>query len=214
MPNSISLFDWLFQDGDPLFPTQSVLGARICRSLMGEIPPSVDRELEIRKFSSLLKLRDGQVSASTILSSSLERRGVPAKLWQSIKPKDIDWEANAVPKYGLCAIEIRGTRNLSLDISVEDDLSLPAFSTPALGIPSAPIDSHRGRPTSMPLVEEELRRRAATKEITPSLAAEARYLSGWLRATHPEKPQAKAKTIENSIRPLYQEYAPRNSPRN
>lgn len=57
-----------------------------------------------------------------------------------------------------------------------------------------------GRPSSMHLVHPEHRRRIAAGEAHASLAAEARYLQGWLKQTHPEAPLPGVKALENAIR--------------
>lgn len=57
----------------------------------------------------------------------------------------------------------------------------------------------RGRPSSMPLIEEELRRRAATGQIQKSVKKEAEYLSKWLADTHPGSPQMRPKSVSDKI---------------
>lgn len=60
-----------------------------------------------------------------------------------------------------------------------------------------------GRPTSIHLVEQELLRRAEIDDLLPSLNAESKYLSDWLKHTHPSQPPASPKTIANRLRDKY-----------
>jgi hypothetical protein len=60
-----------------------------------------------------------------------------------------------------------------------------------------------GKPTSRQLVQGELERRAATRQLEGTLRAEAEYLEKWLRATHKDAPPMTARTIENALRNLY-----------
>jgi hypothetical protein len=62
-----------------------------------------------------------------------------------------------------------------------------------------------GRPTSMHLLEAEMRRRDATGELLPRLSNECEYLARWLHKVHPKEPAATAKTIENRLRGVYRE---------
>jgi hypothetical protein len=71
--------------------------------------------------------------------------------------------------------------------------------------PAEPIYSTGapGKPSSMHLVEQEMRRRAAAVELAVTLSAEAGYLEAWLRTTHSEAAPATAKTIRNRLGGLY-----------
>ncbi len=60
-----------------------------------------------------------------------------------------------------------------------------------------------GRPSSRHLVANELKRRALAGTLEVSLANEARHLSAWLAAAHPEAPAMSQKSIENALRPDY-----------
>ncbi len=60
-----------------------------------------------------------------------------------------------------------------------------------------------GRPTSRHLVANELKRRALAGTLEPSLAKEARHLSAWLAAAHPEAPAMSQKSVENALRSDY-----------
>jgi hypothetical protein len=63
-----------------------------------------------------------------------------------------------------------------------------------------------GRPSSMYLIHPEHERRMAAGEAYVSLAAEAEYLAGWFRKTHPSKPTPKPRTIENQIRDAHRQH--------
>ena len=71
--------------------------------------------------------------------------------------------------------------------------------------PAGPVYSTGapGKPSSMHLIEQELRRRAAAIELCTTLSAEADHLEAWLRSAHPEAAPATAKTIRNRLGSLY-----------
>jgi hypothetical protein len=60
-----------------------------------------------------------------------------------------------------------------------------------------------GRPSSMHLIEMEMKRRAAARELAPTLSQEAQSLSEWIKNQHPQNARPKAKSISNSLRTLY-----------
>ncbi len=60
-----------------------------------------------------------------------------------------------------------------------------------------PPQRRPGRPSSMMLVEAEMRRRAQAGRLRETIASEARYLATWLKKEHPDEPPLSAKTIAN-----------------
>jgi hypothetical protein len=62
-----------------------------------------------------------------------------------------------------------------------------------------------GRPTSRPLVEEEMRRRFRTGEAHRTQASEMAHLSVWLKQTHPLAPNSSPQTLKNSLGRLFNE---------
>jgi hypothetical protein len=74
--------------------------------------------------------------------------------------------------------------------------------------PPAPTEYHTGdvgRPSGIPIVEREMRRRAETGELLRSLHQEAQLLALWYRKRHPDGPPTACKTIENNLRSVYRE---------
>lgn len=69
--------------------------------------------------------------------------------------------------------------------------------------PASDKSGGAGRPSSMHLVEDEMRRRAASGEMLGSLNNEAEHLSQWLSLTHRNSAPAKPGTIKNSLRATY-----------
>lgn len=67
-----------------------------------------------------------------------------------------------------------------------------------------------GRPTSAHLFKAEMERRASKGQLSPTLAAETRYLSKWLEDNHPDMPQALPTSIAEVIRSRYWELRSRN----
>jgi hypothetical protein len=62
-----------------------------------------------------------------------------------------------------------------------------------------------GRPSSMHLVEGEMRRRIDCGEQALTMTAEAKHLSSWLRTTHPGAARPTPKTIQNQLGRLFRE---------
>jgi hypothetical protein len=56
-----------------------------------------------------------------------------------------------------------------------------------------------GRPTSMHLIEAEMRQRVERREQLATMRAEAEYLSCWLATKHPFAARAKPKTIQTKL---------------
>lgn len=92
-----------------------------------------------------------------------------------------------------------GVRWSKLMVQLED-----VFRVWPFGAVEPDVTGGAGRPSSMHLVEEEFDRRGAANLVELTLAAEARHLEKWLKATHPGRPRATAKTIETRLRPKYQ----------
>lgn len=78
----------------------------------------------------------------------------------------------------------------------------PEPKTPA---PPSPPNETRdtpgrtGRPSSMPLLAEELRRREEGGTALPGGLEEARELLAWLAAKHPDAPRPGERTVANNI---------------
>jgi hypothetical protein len=63
-----------------------------------------------------------------------------------------------------------------------------------------------GRPSSMYIIEAELRRRITENATEHSTRAEAKYLAEWFKHEHPDKPPLNFKTINNNIATLMREH--------
>jgi hypothetical protein len=60
-----------------------------------------------------------------------------------------------------------------------------------------------GRPSSMHLVEANMRQRAQRWELATTLREETKYQSNWIREAHSLLPRVTAKAIANSLRHLF-----------
>jgi hypothetical protein len=82
--------------------------------------------------------------------------------------------------------------------------SAPPAASPATDAPAGPHRSGGvGRPTSMHLVEAEMKRRHDDDLTLATLQAEAEALAAWLREDHPTEPRLTAKAIRNSLHQRY-----------
>lgn len=85
-------------------------------------------------------------------------------------------------------------------ITTSDALAAPRGGVKPADVEDVLISARpRGRPSSMPLIEDELRRRAATGEIQKSVKEEGAYLSKWLEKTHPASPRMRPKSVSDKI---------------
>jgi hypothetical protein len=62
-----------------------------------------------------------------------------------------------------------------------------------------------GRPSMMPRIEAEMRRRAAAGQLRTTLSAESKVLASWAQTTHPDERPPRAKSIQRRLGRLYQE---------
>jgi hypothetical protein len=60
-----------------------------------------------------------------------------------------------------------------------------------------------GRPSSMHVIEIELRRRIEQKEAEKSMMGESKYLASWLKEGHPDLPPVTPKGIANKLGKLF-----------
>jgi hypothetical protein len=60
-----------------------------------------------------------------------------------------------------------------------------------------------GRPSSMHLIEKNMRQRAERGELATKLSEETNYQASWIRDAHPELRPVTAKAIANSLRDVY-----------
>ncbi|MBF0294531.1 MAG: hypothetical protein HQL96_05020 [Magnetococcales bacterium] len=79
-------------------------------------------------------------------------------------------------------------------------------SPPKAAAPSPPeAASFSGRPSVMPAVIQEMKRRAEAREMLPVLSREAKHLADWIKQEMPGQQTPTPKTIENALRALFKE---------
>jgi hypothetical protein len=130
------------------------------------------------------KLIDGQITAWARLKSPLAPwTEIPAAAWRMLSLGDLDASTVNSPE-GEVLYDVRiGARHVAL--------------------PEPVIPGKRGRPSSAPLILEEFRHRLARGEVGDVLRVEAAILAAWYRRTHLDKTPAKAKSVEETIRPEF-----------
>jgi hypothetical protein len=89
--------------------------------------------------------------------------------------------------------------------------ALRAFLVEANKQPADYRTGFAGHPSSMHLIEAEMCRRGASGEILSTLKAECEHLAQWQRHAHPNAPPAKAKSIGNGLRQVYNELKPKKA---
>jgi hypothetical protein len=70
------------------------------------------------------------------------------------------------------------------------------------------VDVSVGRPTSMDLIEIEFARRHAAGLTRETKLAESKYLSAWLKQTHPKEPQLGFKALSDNIKDIWHKMYP------
>jgi hypothetical protein len=155
-------------------------------------------------FDLISRLRSGELIATGLeepLTLDRTRRPIPGHLWQALRP---DFKHSVAVGGGL---KISG---ILVQRATEADQEPPAVSTavedfldPDLDI--LPEARPPGRPSMMPKIEAEMRRRAAAGQLRMTLSAESKVLASWAQTTHPDERPPRAKSIQRRLGRLYQE---------
>jgi hypothetical protein len=146
------------------------------------------------------KLRGGELIASGLhmpLDRDSRRLDISPELWSRLKLHIRPEEASGD---GLRVVELRFRR-----------------ATEPKGEPAPPVDEEikpparksAGRPSIMPMIEAEMRRRAERGTIEASLRREAEALAIWARRQFPDAHVPKPKSIEKPLGKLYKELNPK-----
>jgi hypothetical protein len=121
------------------------------------------------------------------------------------------WDEDYIEYFGVDG-EWADQIDWKIRLFLEDiDREFSASATATLEIaPSGPTSTiYRtgvaGRPTSIPIVRREMRRRAANGHLLSSLTAEVRALLQWLEENHPDAAPLTQKTAANALRDEYKE---------
>lgn len=180
-----------------------------------------EKVLDDFRRSAIEGLRLGYTIGYGFIDTSGSRTIIRPAEWPRA---DIDWAKGTVTVEGRRYTDVRfvrynAGRDLSIQHAINRDLRAagefvpygpgeevpPSPSPPPPSAPQEPIYSTGapGKPTSIHLVEQEMRRRAAATEMATTLTAEAAHLEAWLRTTHPLAPPLTEKTIRNRLGDLY-----------
>jgi hypothetical protein len=138
-------------------------------------------------FDLISRLRSGELIGTGLeepLTLDRARRAIPPHLWQVLRP---DFRCTTVA-------DPVGTVVKS---AVEE---LPGSASDVIPDARPP-----GRPSMMPKIEVEMRRRAATGQLRTTLSAESKVLASWAQTTHPDERPPRAKSIQRRLGRLYQE---------
>jgi hypothetical protein len=151
------------------------------------------------------RLRSGELVATGYeepLSLGIERRPVPADVWRSLRPNFKNSTATGA-----------GLKLTGILVHTAEDAPAPVSSTNQIseagtieGDP-APTFAVRppGRPSMMPKIEAEMRRRAVAGQLRDTLSAESKVLARWAQTIHPDEGPPRAKSIQRRLGRLYQE---------
>ena len=150
------------------------------------------------------RLRSGELIATGLeepLTLERTRRPIPVYLWQVLRP---DFKHSAAVGGGLMisGILVRcGTVADPEPTAVQNAVEeFPEPDADAILEPRPP-----GRPSMMPKIEAEMRRRAVAGQLRDTLSAEAQVLARWAQTTHPDERPPRAKSIQRRLGRLYQE---------
>jgi hypothetical protein len=155
-------------------------------------------------FDLISRLRSGELIATGLeepLTLDRARRPIPVHLWQLLRP---DFKHSVAVGGGLKISGILVRR------ATEADQEPPAVSTTVEELLAPDLDilpeaRPPGRPSMMPKIEAEMRRRAAAGQLRPTLSVESKVLASWAQTTHPDEHPPRAKSIQRRLGRLYQE---------
>jgi hypothetical protein len=155
-------------------------------------------------FDLISRLRSGELIATGLeepLTLDRTRRPIPVYLWQVLRP---DFKRSAAVGGGLMisGILVRcGTVADPEPTAVQNAVEeFPEPDADAILEPRPP-----GRPSMMPKIEAEMRRRAVAGQLRDTLSAEAQVLARWAQTIHPDERPPRAKSIQRRLGRLYQE---------
>jgi hypothetical protein len=154
-------------------------------------------------FDLISRLRSGELIATGLeepLTLDRARRPIPPHLWQVLRP---DFKHSVAVGGGLkiSGILVRCTTMADLEPRVMQNAAEELLA-PDLILPEA---RPPGRPSMMPKIEAEMRRRAAAGQLRTTLGAESKVLASWAQTTHPDERPPRAKSIQRRLGRLYQE---------
>jgi hypothetical protein len=163
---------------------QSAVDAKKSTSSTRSVREDLDQVWHEMLAAMKAKLEAGELTAFAQDEPSFGPwRAIPAASWRSLRIKNVAKGQATGSTVTLCDIFILRT---ALDDHVPT------------GVP--------GRPSKgIEFVKVEFERRKAAGENAASLAAEARWLANWYSQSFPARACPTAKTIENSIRPLFRQ---------
>ena len=167
------------------------------------------RHAEARRLRSeiveilIKRLVRGELIASGIalpLKETSRRRDIRPELWPHL---DFSSDFSMVTGKGL---EYDG-------ILIREASSVPR-EEPASRLQPSPrqAPARPGRPSVMPMIEAEMRRRAARGLIEGSLGREAKVLASWAQQEFADAHVPKPKSIEKKLGPIYKELNPKKRP--
>lgn len=153
------------------------------------------------------RLARGELIASGIavpLTTTSHRRDIPPELWSRLT---FGHEFLTVVGNGLRYEEVL-IREAAPATSSATEQKMPVPQTQ----PGRPARSRPGRPSMMPEIEAEMRRRAKSGQMAPSLRQEAKELAAWAEQEFQGGTGPKARSIEKQLGSIYRELKPINSP--
>ena len=155
-------------------------------------------------FDLISRLRSGELIATGLeepLTLDRARTPIPPDLWQALR---FNLRTSAAAGGGLKISVILVRRALGDD---QEPTAAPSVveKLPHHDPDLIPEARPPGRPSMMPEIEAEMRRRAGAGQLRTTLSAESKVLARWAQATHPDEGPPRAESIERRLGKLYQE---------
>jgi len=149
------------------------------------------------------KLRRGELIASGLdlpLTRDTRRWDISSDLWSRLK-LDVRREEASGDRLHIAELRFRTATEAEPEQApaVVDDLKLP---------PNRPA----GRPSIMPMIEAEMRRRAAGGLMEEALGRETKVLAGWAHRMFPGAHVPRPESIGKKLGRIYKELKPTNRP--
>jgi hypothetical protein len=155
-----------------------------------------------------LRVRITEILVDKLVRGELIASGVALRLKETSRRRDIRPELWLCLTFSHRFATVRGERLTYDHVLIREARPATPSRTERTQEAARPLAQHArgpGRPSIMPKIEAEMRRRAASGQIEESLGQEAKVLSAWAKRTFPDKHVPAPQSIERRLGHIYRE---------
>ena len=189
---------WLLEDLPPATLSMLVMGDLWEVASDEASRASQTSDLPIRDARTALwdALKRGDIEASAIREGTAERAFIPAETWC-----DLEVEERRSRDYLVVSMGFGRTGAVFERVLFRKEDVLTVWPGGEAGLPNR--TGAPGRPSSMHLIDAELKARMERGDTLPTLRLESEALADWFLRTYPHAARPTPKTIQNKIREIY-----------